>query len=202
MLPHLQLEQHVAILNQYFKVTSEFERLGDHAAGIADIAASMAQSGTGFSQAAMGELHVVEDALREILELTEGAFRSRSEEDARRIEPLVQIVSELNALLRRNHLRRLSLGQCNMYADSSFSNLGVEFRRIAAVCSNVGVATVIRIHPELADHEHLYFESLHTGGDAEFNAAYEDAHARYFRQLEESEPPARPADVSAEPAQA
>ena len=202
LLPHLQLEQHVAILNQYFKVTSEFERLGDHAAGIADIAASMAQSGTGFSQAAMGELHMVEDALREILELTEGAFRSRSEEDARRIEPLVQIVSELNALLRRNHLRRLSLGQCNMYADSSFSNLGVEFRRIAAVCSNVGVATVIRIHPELADHEHLYFESLHTGGDAEFNAAYEDAHARYFRQLEESEPPARPADVSAEPAQA
>ena len=202
LLPHLQLEQHVAILNQYFKVTSEFERLGDHAAGIADIAASMAQSGTGFSQAAMGELHVVEDALREILELTEGAFRSRSEEDARRIEPLVQIVSELNALLRRNHLRRLSLGQCNMYADSSFSNLGVEFRRIAAVCSNVGVATVIRIHPELADHEHLYFESLHTGGDAEFNAAYEDAHARYFRQLEESEPPARPADVFAEPAQA
>ena len=202
LLPHLQLEQHVAILNQYFKVTSEFERLGDHAAGIADIAASMAQSGTGFSQAAMGELHVVEDALREILELTEGAFRSRSEEDARRIEPLVQIVSELNALLRRNHLRRLSLGQCNMYADSSFSNLSVEFRRIAAVCSNVGVATVIRIHPELADHEHLYFESLHTGGDAEFNAAYEDAHARYFRQLEESEPPARPADVSAEPAQA
>ena len=202
LLPHLQLEQHVAILNQYFKVTSEFERLGDHAAGIADIAASMAQSGTGFSQAAMGELHVVEDALREILELTEGAFRSRSEEDARRIEPLVQIVSELNALLRRNHLRRLSLGQCNMYADSSFSNLGVEFRRIAAVCSNVGVATVVRIHPELADHEHLYFESLHTGGDAEFNAAYEDAHARYFRQLEESEPPARPADVSAKPAQA
>ncbi len=202
LLPHLQLEQHVAILNQYFKVTSEFERLGDHAAGIADIAASMAQSGTGFSQAAMGELHVVEDALREILELTEGAFRNRSEEDARRIEPLVQIVSELNALLRRNHLRRLSLGQCNMYADSSFSNLGVEFRRIAAVCSNVGVATVVRIHPELADHEHLYFESLHTGGDAEFNAAYEDAHARYFRQLEESEPPARPADVSAEPAQA
>ena len=202
LLPHLQLEQHVAILNQYFKVTSEFERLGDHAVGIADIAAGMAQNGTSFSQAAKEELHVVEDALREILALADGAFRSRSEEDARRIEPLVQIVSELNALLRRNHLRRLSLGQCNMYADSSFSNLGVEFRRIAAVCSNVGVATVIRIHPELADHEHLYFESLHTGGDAEFNAAYEDAHARYFRQLEESEPPARPADVSAEPAQA
>ena len=196
LLPHLQLEQHVAILNQYFKVAPEFERLGDHAVGIADIAAAMAQNGTAFSQAAMGELHLVEDALREILELTDSAFRNRSEEDARRIEPLVQIVSELNTVLRRNHLRRLSLGECNMYADSSFSNLGVEFRRIAAVCSNVGVATVVRIHPELADHEHLFFESLHTGGDEEFNAAYESAHDRYFRQMEEPGAPSGPAALS------
>ncbi len=76
-----------------------------------------------------------------------------------------------------------------MFADIAFTNLGVEFRRIAAVCSNVGVATVVRIHPELADHEHLYFERLHTGGDAEFNAAYEAAHAKYFSQLPGGELP-------------
>ncbi|MCR5664158.1 MAG: Na/Pi cotransporter family protein [Oscillospiraceae bacterium] len=187
VLPHLQLDNHVQILNQYYKVTAEFERLGDHAVGIADVAAGMVQSGTSFSRAAMRELHVVEDALREILELTEHTFHSRSEKSARKIEPLVQTVNELSTVLRRNHLRRLSLGQCNMYADSSFSNLGVEFRRIAAVCSNVGVATVVRIHPELADHEHLYFESLHRGDDVEFNEACEAAHARYFRRLEDLE---------------
>ena len=76
-----------------------------------------------------------------------------------------------------------------MFADIAFTNLGVDFRRIAAVCSNVGVATVVRIHPELADHEHLYFESLHTGGDAAFNASYEAAHALYFSQLPEGDPP-------------
>ena len=199
LLPHLQLEQHIAILNQYFKVTAEFERLGDHAVGIADIAASMQQNGTSFSRTALEELHVVENALREILELTDLAFRGRDEDASRKIEPLVQIVNELQTVLRRNHLRRLSLGQCNMYADSSFSNLGVEFRRIAAVCSNVGVATVVRIHPELADHEHLYFESLHNGSDAEFNAAYELAHARYFRELEDSA--ARAAALPVKPAQ-
>jgi phosphate:Na+ symporter len=201
LLPHLQLEQHVAILNQYFKVTAEFERLGDHAVGIADIAASMAQNGTSFSQAAVEELHMVEDALREILELTDLAFRVRDEEAARKIEPLVQIVSELVVILRRNHLRRLSTGQCNMYADSSFSNLGVEFRRIAAVCSNVGVATMVRVHPELADHEHLYFESLHNGSDAEFNAAYEDAHARYFRLLDDAAQTARATELPSTPTQ-
>ena len=198
LLPHLQLEQHVGILNQYFKVTSEFERLGDHAVGIAEIAAGMAQNGTSFSPAAMEEIHVVEDALREILDLTDHAFRLRDEDDARRIEPLVQIVNELNTVLRRNHLRRMSLGRCSVFADSSFSNLGVEFRRIAAVCSNVGVATVVRIHPALADHEHLYFESMHNGSNAEFNAAYEAAHARYFPKLEGSEhmePAAEPTPV-------
>ncbi len=195
LLPHLQLEQHVAILNQYFKVTTEFERLGDHAVSIAEIAAGMAHSSTKFSSAALEEMHVVEAVLREILDLTEKTFRDRDESAAREIEPLVQIVQELNTVLKRNHLRRLSTGQCNMYADSSFSNLGVEFRRIAAVCSNVGVATVVRMHPELADHEHLYFESLHSGSDAAFNAAYEAAHARYFPLLvSASQPPSLPAE--------
>ena len=190
LLPHLQLEQHVEILNQYYKVTGEFERLGDHAVSIAEIAAGMQQSGTVFSQTALDEIHVVENALQEILELAENTFRDRDEKAARKIEPLVQIVNELNVVLRRNHLRRLSVGQCDMFADSYFTNLGVEYRRIAAVCSNVGVATVVRIHPELADHEHLYFESLHNGHDAEFNEVCEQAHARYFRQLEEAEPSA------------
>lgn len=190
LLPHLKLEQHVVILNQYYKVIPELERLGDHAVGIAETASSLADSGTSFSPAALHEIHAVEDVLREILDDTELAFRERSEQAARDIEPLVQIVSELVILLRRNHLRRLSLGECHMFADIGFTNLCMEFRRIAAVCSNVGVATVVRIHPELADHEHLYFESLHNGGDAEFNAAYEAARLRYVVPLSASDPPA------------
>ena len=187
LLPHLQQKQHSAILNEYYKVTAEFERLGDHAVGIADIAAGMVQNGTSFSPAALEELHVVESVLHEILELTEETFRKCDEQSARKIEPLVQIVNELVTAMRRNHLRRLSLGQCDIYADSSFSNLGVEFRRIAAVCSNVGVATMVRLHPSLADHEHAYFESLHNGSDVKFNAAYEEARTRYFRQMGEPE---------------
>ena len=188
LLPHLQLEQHVAILNQYYKVTTEFERLGDHAVSIAEIASNLAQDGTTLSESATGEIHVVESALRQILENTEVTFRERDENAARAIEPLVQIVNELNTVLRRNHLRRLSLGQCSMHADIGFTNLCVEFRRIAAVCSNVGVATVVRIHPELADHEHLYFERLHNGDDAEFRKTYEAAYAIYFSRLAEEEP--------------
>ena len=187
LLPHLQLEQHGIILSQYYKVTTEFERLGDHAVNIAEIAASMDQAGMAFSSTAIGEIRVIEAALREILDKTDSAFRKRDEHAAREIEPLVQIVGEMITILKRNHLRRLSLGLCEMYADIGFTNMLVEFRRIAAVCSNVGVATVVRMHPELADHEHLYFESLHDN-DADFKAAYERGYEKYLSRFAAEEP--------------
>ena len=190
-LPHLQIEDHVAILNQYYKITSEFERLGDHAVNIAAYAETLKNSGTQFSAAALSELAVLESALMNILDETRQTFAKRDVEAAERIEPLVHVAGDLIAVLRRNHLKRMSTGECNSYADTTFTDLMVEFQRIAGVCSNVGVATVVRVHPELADHEHIYFDRLHSGGSEEFNAAYTRAYQRYFALLrpESAEPP-------------
>ena len=182
-LPHLQIENHVAILNQYYKVASEFERLGDHAVNIARLAESIEKSGTHFSQRAVSEMAVLESALLEILDETEQTFRKRDVEAAVRIEPLVQVSGDLITVMRRNHLRRMSTGECNAYADTTFSDLLVEYHRIGDVCSNVGIATLVRVHPELADHEHLHFEQLHSGGDEGFDAAYKRVYQRYFTLL-------------------
>ena len=182
-LPHLQLENHIAILNQYYKVTSEFERLGDHAVNIAAHAETMKKNNTSFSAAAGSELAVIKNVLMHIMDEARQTFAKRDVDAAARIEPLVQVESDLITVLRRNHLKRMSTGECNSYADTTFSDLMVEFRRIGDICSNVGVATVVRVHPELADHEHLYFERLHGGGDESFNAAYDRAYQRYFALL-------------------
>ena len=186
-LPHLQIESHVAILNQYYKITSEFERLGDHAVNIAAHAESLKKNGTSFSQSAVSELAVLESAIMNILDETEQTFAKRDIEAAARIEPLVQMTGDLIAVLRRNHLKRMSTGECNSYADTTFSDLMLEFHRIADICSNVGVATVVRVRPELAEREHLYFEQLHSGGDEAFNAAYERVRRRYFSLLNKDE---------------
>ncbi len=182
-LPHLQIQNHVSILNQYYKVISEFERLGDHAVNISNHAATLKNNGTVFSAAALSELGVLEKVIGKILDETDLAFSKRDIEAAGRIEPLVQVASDLIAVLKRNHLKRMSTGECNVYADSIFSDLMVEFRRIADVCSNVGVATMVRVRPELADHEHLYYESLHSGDDKAFNDAYDKAYKEYFTLL-------------------
>ena len=182
-LPHLQMQDHVAIMDQYYKVTSEFERLGDHAVNIAELAATLDKNGTHLSAAALSELAVLESTIMNILDETEQTFRKRDVDAARRIEPLVQVSADLINVLKRNHLKRMSTGECNVYADSTYTNLMVEFRRIGAVCSNVGIATLVRVYPELADHEHLYFDKLHAGGDEAFDAAYERARQRYFALL-------------------
>lgn len=187
-LSQLKLPYHVSILDQYYKVTSEFERLGDHAVNIAEHAAALKRNNTAFSPAALSELAVLENALMHILDETEQTFRKRDVDAAERIEPLVQVVGELIALLKRNHLKRMSTGECNVYADATFSDLMVEFHRVGDVCSNVGVATMVRVHPELADHEHLYYERLHSGSDEAFNAAYDRARQRYFSLLQKPVP--------------
>ena len=205
-LPQLRLPYHVSILDQYYKVTSEFERLGDHAVNIAEHAAALKRNDTAFSPMALQELSVLESALMNILDETDLTFRKRDVAAAERIEPLVQVTREIIAVLKRNHLKRMSTGQCNVFADAAFSDLMVEFRRIGAVCSNVGVATMVRVHPELADHEHLYFERLHAGGDEAFNAAYDRARQKYFsllqKPIEKAEAPtAEPKPAVAKPDQ-
>lgn len=187
-LPHLKLPYHVSILDQYYKVNTEFERLGDHAVNIAEHATALKRSNTTFSPAALGELAVLENAILSILDETDQTFRKRDVDAAERIEPLVQVTSELISVLKRNHLKRMSTGECNVYADATFSDLMVDFRRIGAVCSNVGVATMVRVHPELADHEHLYYERLHAGDDKAFNAAYDRARQRFFSLLQKPAP--------------
>ena len=185
LLPHLQLDYHVGILNQYYKVTEEFERLGDHAVDIAEHAQSLSNSGNPFSEKALAELLVLKKLLDETLEQAGLAFLKRNVDAAYQTLPLSQAATELIGRLKTNHLKRMAAGQCSIYADADFTNLMIAAKRIAAICSNIGVATVVRVKPELADHEHLYYEALPAGGNEWFDTAIRDAHDRYFKQLDE-----------------
>ena len=183
LLPHLQREYHVNILNQYYKVSAEFERLGDHAVNISEAALSLDRNENSFSEIAWQELEVLEKLISQILDDTELSFRKRDIVTAMRIEPLVRVSAEVINQLKKNHFKRMSSGACNMIADASFSNLLMEYKRIGDVCSNIGIATVVRLRPELADHEHLFYEELQKNGDAEFTKSFSEAHTHYFELL-------------------
>lgn len=187
LLPHLQSEQYTDILNQYYKQSTEFERLGDQAVKIADIAARLSENNTDFSDTCKGELKVLQSLTEDILNNAEEAFTGKDEKAASLIEPKVHVVNDMINEMTQNHLNRMSAGECSFLADAVFSNLMAEYKRIAGICSNIGMATLVRIHPELATREHLFLETLDQNGNAEYKQVLMQTRKQYFEKLRDKE---------------
>lgn len=178
---------HVEIMNYYYSVVTEFERLGDHALNIAEIAESVSKRDNSFSKDALSELIVLRELLDTILDYTREAFKKQNLTAARHIEPLEEVVDDMVNVLKNNHMERLRGGRCGVFNGTEFCNLLSEAERISDVCSNVGVATVARATPGIKHQVHDYISMLHSGRDEEFNCAYQEAHDRYFRLLQREE---------------
>ncbi len=181
---HITASQHVEIMNHYYSAVSEFERLSDHAMNIAEISASLHDHDTSFSKAALSEIQVLKVLLDNILEHSNQAFAKRDVDAARHIEPLEEVVDDMVGVLKNHHVDRLLAGDCSIFAGTEFLNLLTEVERISDVCSNIGVATIARIQPELKHQVHDYVSQLHSGRDEEFNREYHKAHDLYFGLLE------------------
>ena len=187
LLPHLKSDLHVSMLNQYYKVTTEFERLGDQAVNISNIATKLSVNNTSFSDTCKKELGILQELINDLLDDAEKAFVESSEEAASAIEPKVHVVNDLIGEMTRNHFNRMSAGECSLLADAIFSNLMAEYKRVAGTCSNTGMATLVRIHPELASREHLFLETLDKTGDNGYRTILEETHRKYFDQLRRAE---------------
>lgn len=187
LLPHLQNDHFVSLLNQYYKVSTEYERLGDQAIRIADLAEKLSVNDTGFSDACRKELAVLRSLTEEVVGDVETAFSEDGEATAMIIEPKVHVINDLISEMTQNHFNRMSAGECSMLADAAFSNLMAENKRIAGICSNAGMATLVRIHPELASREHMFLETLDKNGDETYRKVLKETHTRYFEMLKEKE---------------
>jgi len=174
-------------MNHYYSVISEFERLGDHAMNIAEVAEDMNKAGVTFSDYALRELSVIRDLIRNILNYTGKTFKNSDGEAAQHIEPLEEVVDDMINALRQNHLQRLRQRQCSVLAGTEFLNILSDIERISDICSNVGVFTIARLRPEIKHEVHDYVSKLHSGTDERFNREYEAAHDHYFVLLNEAE---------------
>ena len=182
--PHLGEKSNAAILDQYYKLVTEFERLGDHAENIAEAAADLHKQGTRFSEEAMDEIRILRSITEQVLLAARQAFEHRDLDAATGIEPMEEVVDDLVDSLRDNHLARLRAGKCTGEIGSDFLDLLSDIERISDICSNVGVSTVMRINPSKGANVHEYISFLHSGRDEEFNARYQQLHNDYFSRLD------------------
>ena len=182
--PHLSEKSHAAILDQYYKLVTEFERLGDHAENIAEAAADLHRQGEHFSGEAMDEIRILRAITEQVLLAARQAFEHRDLDAATGIEPMEEVVDDLVDALRDNHLARLRAGKCTGEIGSDFLDLLSDIERISDICSNVGVSTVMRINPAKGANVHEYISFLHSGRDEEFNTRYQQLHDDYFSRLD------------------
>ena len=182
---HITEKDDILIMDQYYKLVNEFEKLGDYAKNISDTAKVLDASGSRFSEEACRELGVVTDLLSKILDYTAQSFEKRDVDAARHIEPYEEVMDDMVNALHDNHLARLREGKCTMDAGTCFLDVMNNMEYISDSCSNVGVAMVARVTPQLARQAHMYISTLHQGTDEWYNELYQTEHDEYFSRLGE-----------------
>ncbi len=121
---------------------SDFERLGDHSAGLAYVAKDMQEKNIGFSPAARAELQVLFKAIREIVDLTYDSFIKDDMVAAPKVETMRRVIIAMCAELKTRHVVRLQKGICSIEQGFPFNDVLTNAERIAAHCSNIAIAVV------------------------------------------------------------
>ena len=175
-------------INYYIKCVTEFERIGDHAINLVESAEELEERGVHFSSGANRELGVIKEALHQVLDYAFLAYNEQSVDSALHVEPLEEVIDELVATLRSNHILRLRRGQCNVESGFVFLDVLGNLERISDQCSNIGVHTVTAYGHETYS-EHDYIRYLHEGHDERYSKEYKSVYEEYFSRLRDAAAP-------------
>ncbi len=154
----------------------DFERLGDHAVNIKEVAREIHEKGLSFSAEGKEEVDVLTRAIGEILQLTQDAFVNGDLELARRVEPLEQVVDKLIAKTKDHHIARLQRGVCTIEMGFILADLLNNYERVSDHCSNIAVALIEVDHNSFDTHR--YLNDVKYGSET-FAAAFEAFAEKY-----------------------
>ena len=150
-----QTERDSMRVSKILHTINDFERLGDHAANLAEAAQELKEKGLSFSDKAKAELAILREAIEEILQLTNIAYQENDDETARMVEPIEQCVDHLVTDIKDRHIVRLQAGECSIPLGFVLSDVLNNMERISDHCSNVAVAVIAMSHKGFETHEYL-----------------------------------------------
>ena len=137
------------------KVIGDFERISDHSVNVLRSAEELRAKDIQFSDAASKELQVLCSAVSEILELTLRAFLNNDLDTAKNVEPLEQVIDDLRAQMRNNHIARLQKGECSIEVGFVWADLLTTLERTADHCSNIAIYVIDAAEYNMNVHESL-----------------------------------------------
>ena len=142
-------------ISKFLHTLSDIERISDHSLNIAKAAKEIHEKSVVLSGSAGDELHVMESAVKEVLNITIDAFVQNDLALAARVEPLEEVIDDLCDELKLRHVDRLKKGTCVLNHGFVFNDLITNFERVADHCSNIAVAIIELESDSFETHEYL-----------------------------------------------
>ena len=174
---HQMNENQVKQVSKFLHTVSDFERLGDHAVNVSEVAAELNEKKISFSDEAQYELSILEGAVKECVSISVDAFCTDDLDLASRVEPLRELIGILCDELKLRHIARLRTGKCEMKQGFAFNDMLTNLERMAAHCSNIAVAM---IEIEAADFDtHQYLKSVRERKNETYQMYFEEYERKY-----------------------
>lgn len=164
------------VISKMLHAIGDFERLGDHAVNLNKVAKEIHDKGLSFTQEAQAELNTLLQAIDEILTMTVTAYERNDTDLAARVEPLEEVIDQLIAKMKDQHIRRLQQGACTIEKGFIFSDILNNCERISDHCSNIAVAVIEVEHDSFDAHRYLQGVKY---GNHEFNLIFQEYAAKY-----------------------
>ncbi len=144
----------------------DFERISDHAVNIVQSAKEMYDKEQAFSNKATLELEVFTKALEEVVNLSFEVFKTGDMNRALQVEPLEDAIDELQAQIKKRHIKRLRKGKCTIEMGFILSDIITSYERVSDHCSNIALSLFQENDDEFEAHD--YINNLKKSKDATF----------------------------------
>lgn len=166
------------VLNTILHCIGDFERISDHARNLKEAAEEMHQKGLEFSDKAQAELKVLQNAIHDILNITMLSFYEEDLKLAAQVEPLEEVIDELNLDIKQRHIKRLRKGKCTIELGFILSDISTNFERVSDHCSNIAVC-LLQVSEDEYD-THAYMNELKQEDNMDFRGKVMAYRERYM----------------------
>ena len=156
---------------------TDFERICDLSINIGEKARELKNAGVTLSDRGMDELQVYSQAVRDIMARAEKAYADNDVQMAYTIEPLEEVIDDLNKVTNRNHVKRLRSGDCSIEMGMAMSDITTHMERISDHCSNIAIYEMQLNDSSIS--EHTYYENLDVKNTEEFRAMVKEFQLKY-----------------------
>lgn len=137
----------------------DLERISDHAVNIVETAKELSEKEVGFSKRAAEEVAIFTEAVKEIVDSAFDAFKSEDLTLAAKVEPLEEVIDELNNEIKKRHIKRLRKGKCSIEMGFVLSDLSTNYERVADHCSNIAIS-ILQSAEEIGVGAHEYQDTI------------------------------------------